>query len=307
MQEIETTTNVRTDRDVQVIPLEPALRMRYWLSISGIIVLLLYIIDVYFTSSAGSQENSCLHIAGFYYVIFAAAALFSLSQWKALEKRRQQAARYLLITGGASRSSADRPLEDVPALPDTFTMRARRRWSGTWALAVFYALLLSIPAMVVYAYLQGSPRTIQQGLPAAFVLLQNGLNIGLWLLLTLLAVGRLIFAPCQELIATREGLTCRRGYRVSSIPWSQARLFAVIGQPGSEHAPAFYELASQKTLIRWPAHLSGQPLYGRPIGVVSFASGLARPEQPRAEFPQQVQFLNIIIAERTGLPLYDLR
>jgi hypothetical protein len=280
--------------------------MRRWLFISGIIVLLLYIIDVYFTSSGVSQENSCLHIAGFYYVIFTAAALFALSQWKALDKRRQQAARYLLVTG-ASRNAVNQPPEGISDLPEIFAIRSRRRWSGTCMLIVLCALLLSVPGIVVYAYWRGSSQAIQQGLPAAFVILQNGLNIVIWLLLLLLVVGMLIFAPRQELIATREGLTCRRGYRLSFIPWSQARLFAVIGQPDSEHTPAFYELASQNTLIRWPAHLSRQPVYGRPVGVMRFASSLARPEQPSAEFPQQVQFLNIIIAERTGLPLYDLR
>ncbi|HEX7734030.1 MAG TPA: hypothetical protein VF458_04185, partial [Ktedonobacteraceae bacterium] len=68
----------------------------------------------------------------------------------------------------------------------------------------------------------------------------------------------------------------------------------------------FYELASKDTVIRWPSmnkRVNRSSLTDTPSSVTLLGHGI----RPSDLFPQQARYLNIIVAERTGLQLYDLR
>ena len=264
MQETETVIGTRLRRVARVVPTEPLLRYWRYYFIAGTLALLFFVISASFAFNAIRENrplsaytilwnHSLLSIVAFYYIVRFAALLFSFSPWIALDKRRQQAARYTLIVGERAKI-AEASGSDTPALPDSFVIFARRHWLATGIVAVVDSLFFSLVGAIVYSYWQDMLPVLQQGVPFVLFLLVNALNIAILLMLAMSVFRTLIFSPREYIIATRDGLTCRRGWRTVTIPWQQARLFAVIGQSeGKRGSVLFYELASKDALIRWPS------------------------------------------------------
>jgi hypothetical protein len=145
---------------------------------------------------------------------------------------------------------------------------------------------------------------IRQGEISGWAFLGSIPTILFALLPTLFILAAFILAPRQRLIATQDGLFCYRYLRFSYIPWHEARLFAVVGE---HNQTIVYELASGSTVIRWaskPAMLSGDNLPEATMGLAPF--GLIKAENPE-EYQWQIRQLTAMVANGTGLPLYDLR
>jgi len=105
----------------------------------------------------------------------------------------------------------------------------------------------------------------------------------------------------EQITLTQDGmLLIGVAPKVRSIPWSEAKLFAIRTFPGAKRFPypAQLELASSGEIIRWTwIHQGGW--YWR------FYS--AEPTEPMEVYEQHMQGVLSIIASRTGLPLDDLR
>lgn len=102
----------------------------------------------------------------------------------------------------------------------------------------------------------------------------------------------------------QDGLICSRWLSFSSIPWHEARLFAVITK---QKQTLVYELSSRTDIIRWsdrPTWNYGDAL---PAGTVGMAPlGLIQAEKSVEEYQCKARQLRMLVAARTGLPLYDL-
>jgi hypothetical protein len=310
MQKTETIVEERPQRAVRVVPIEPSLLNRYYYLISSAIVLLILIVNLSVALNEVLLSRSFIGIWSLYYVIMSVLFSFPFKPWKALNQRRQQAARYNLTTGVLIQAGSQSRSE-VPDLPDSFAIYAQRRWLSTCIIAFISVFAMCFMCIVTYTYTQYMLQEVQYGISMGVVIWEISLNSATILVLIGLIFTSLVISPRQQIIASRDGLVCRRGYRTSYIPWQQARLFAIIGQAtiSKQKSILFYELASNDSIIRWP---SASRFVNQGIGSkVPSAVTLLRNIQTRAagsdaEFQQQVQFLNIIIAERTGLPLYDL-
>ena len=321
MQETKTISEERPQQAAQVVPIEPSLRKRYWILLSAVIMFLFTIAALFlsFNSLNGNiplygyiiiWNHSLPGGVSLFYIVFSAIYVFPLKPWRTLNQRRQQAARYNMTVGAWARAIA-RPQSDAPALPDSFVVSTKRSWPITILSAIGYIFILYIIGIEIYSNWQETPQIVQQGVPITLANLNNYLNLAILLCMAAGFLISLIFAPKQQLIATRDGLLCRQGYRTSFIPWQQAQLFAIIGQANisKKELAIFYELASQDTSIRWPStnkSVNRSWNTSVPTGVQSFPASFRQSEPTTAPFTQQIQFLNIIIAERTGLPLYDL-
>ncbi|HEY0756410.1 MAG TPA: hypothetical protein VGD98_20825 [Ktedonobacteraceae bacterium] len=313
MQQSEISSSAQPRRAAQVVPVELTLHYRYYCIASSVIVLLplaTTMVAAWNPIFANSLlpaftvlwEHSCLGEISLVYIVCSVILLFSLAPWSKLNKRRQQAARYNLAVR-AQAQAGTQSSATTPA-PDTFTISSLRNWAGTGALAVISLLLLSIIGLVIYGNWQATLQAVGSGLPVALLILSACLDLAI--LGVVGGLGVLVaFPPRQQLIITRDGLTCRRGYRTRSILWREARLFALIGEAGAykQEPVLFYELASKETSIRWPSANKRLRLGGVPAGVILLNSNIHPPEL----FAQQIQFLNSVVAERTELQLYDLR
>jgi hypothetical protein len=321
MQQTKTTTEARPRRSVQVVPSVPSRRARLTVLIGSLLLLLF--VSIRFTIAwnniadyqvAPWVENiwhySLLSALAPLALILALGYLLPTSSSRELEQKRQQAARYNMTVGAWERALA-RPRPDLPALPDSFTLASERNWSATLILGGAEGILMLVVGAVVYAEWHDTLPLVQQGAPLFWVLLNTAVNIALFLGALAFCLVTLIFSPRQRITATSEGLFCRRGYRTSFIPWQDAQLFAVIGQPGKRGQPPvlIYELASKETVIRWSSSNRAIKANWRAhsLAHLAFSGRLVRRSPLAAcSFEQQIQALNIIVAERSGLPLYDL-
>jgi hypothetical protein len=301
----------RAPRAVRVVPREPALRSRYRSLLYTLFILAICILNLILTSHTVLLNYSLFNLAALFYLAGALAFNSSFKRWRALDRRRQQAARYNLTTRLGARTSTP-PRADVPALPDVFVITARRDWLFTGIFAPALLLLLCLLGAVTYSYAQSMLQEVAHGIAPALVLWEIALNIAPVLASGSVIFTRLVMTPRQGLIATRDGLLARSGYRTRFIPWHEARLFAIIGQVdlGKQKPVLFYELASSTGIIRWPS----APTFVAPTNWnrIPSAVTLLRTIQGITSasiggLAQQVEILNIIVAERSGLPLYDLR
>ncbi len=305
MQETEAIVEARPRRPARVIPPEPYLRQKYYQIVSSTGLFCVFLLNIHFAFNTLIWNYSLFNFSAISYFSLSIVSLFTLAPWRSLEKHRQQTARYNLVVNLGERVDVQ-PEPGIPALPDEFVLAAQRRWLATWLSAGVSCFFLYLLGTIVYTGWQITWQAVRQGVPLVAVAGNTVANVVIVLLGTALVGYALIVAPRVSLTATRDGLTCRRGFRVVTIPWQQARLFAVIYQVNrSKREPlVYYELASQDVLIRWPSVALAARI-GTPAGTASFNSLLAKPASGGA-FPDQVQLLNSIVAERTGLPLYDL-
>ncbi len=224
-------------------------------------------------------------------------------KWKNLEQDRQQAVKNHF----SGRSTVTFPLPEVfTPLPATMSVRVRRNWLATCIAGVLYALLIGL---ILWAFISGWQTNIQylaqQGKISGWTLLGSIFYCLPFCLYILPAITAFIFAPHQQLIATQDGLVCRRGLRFSYIPWYEVRLFAVIAE---QQGALVYELTSATSIIRWSSKTAGN--YGDtfPSATVGIAPlGLVRAASSTEEYQWQICLLAAMVAARTNLPLYDLR
>lgn len=318
MHQIQTMTNQRPRRAAQVVPIEPSLSQRYYVLIVGVFLLLFSIIGfvVMYNGLFGIPSFSgyqTLWTHSFFVniipvgIIYPLFALSRLSYWRKLNQRRQQAARYNLMVR-ASAHAVTSSSSDTTPLPDAFTIESKRNREFTvlWTLVSFF--LVCVMGALSYSYWSDTQRAIQQGASMALVIANTAINLVFILAWSLFCIIKLVYGSRQQLVVTRDGLFCCDGYRTRSIPWQEARLFALVSHATTkENEPLFfYELASKDTLIRWPS--IDKPAHNTSVASVpSEVTLFGRFIRSSERFPVQIQFLNIIVAERTGLQLYDLR
>lgn len=112
----------------------------------------------------------------------------------------------------------------------------------------------------------------------------------------------IILAPRQHLLADEDGLYCYLGLRATYIPWHEARLFSVIAE---ERGILVYELASEINFIRWSYTLMKD---GFPYATFGSAPcKIVQADTSEDEYRRRIRILTVLVAERTGLPLVDLR
>lgn len=309
MQQSEIVVQARPPRAKRVVLLEPSRKVWRITLFVSIILLVLYVIAAAFfwTHPLYSPVWNASYIATFpiWFLPQAIVRLLLVPSRKALDERRQQAARYNLAVG----TEVHKPSSDLTGLPANFVIRLRRRNFATWIAGFLYAALFAGICLLLYQAWQTTAQAIlHAGISWTPALLIAGMNIIITIVLLILIVNLLIYTSRQKLIATRDGLFCRRGYRTGYIPWQKARLFAVISRHShTRHGlTLYYELASEDTVIRWPSQPRGGPARDTPAGVAMLGWPLAGPTTSAETFQQEVQLLNIIVNARSGLPLYDL-
>lgn len=118
--------------------------------------------------------------------------------------------------------------------------------------------------------------------------------IGAWIALGVLILGLCAIAFYQRIEVSEERLMVQHGWRRRTIPWTEARLFAVIGLDEKNNTRANqYELSSQHTILRW-VHV--------PAGV-----GFVLQPGNRDEYKRLLEELRAYIRVKTGLMVRDLR
>ncbi|MGB8344073.1 MAG: hypothetical protein WCD86_04270 [Ktedonobacteraceae bacterium] len=200
--------------------------------------------------------------------------------------------------------------QDCSDIPAQFALRLRRRWLGSWIVSITRGLELVVLVLFLSAFWRDTVSLLMhQQESLVLALLQTVLNVAVVFYALGSAVVTLVFTPRQQVTATRDGLFCRLGYHFSFIPWQQARLFAVIGEKETKkHGGVFfYELASEQTIIRWSSRPTPTGPWHMPSTAVGVTGLLVQADCSGQEYEQRVQTLLAIVADRTGLPLCDLR
>ena len=216
--------------------------------------------------------------------------LIQIRFYKRLEQRRQRAAK-----GDQSLLAVEQPAPNTTALPLSSTIGQRPKW-GT--LLLLPGILLPLMAVVAFLLIISPPSG--QALPQSTVFILAGILLIATLLLCGLPIA-LIYARVREQITVTEHGLIKVGLlrKVHSVPWQEARLFAIDGMYGAMKYPhpIVYELSSAHDVVRWGWMRRNN------MRVIFFA----QPTVPAEEYERQMQALLSLIAARTGLPLYDLR
>jgi hypothetical protein len=199
------------------------------------------------------------------------------------------------------------PSADDTALPLPTIIQYLPRWQGL-LLAMYPLLGIIILISILLLSLAYWATSIR--FPLLYQILDFPTTIT-----TIIAVFLIIGTPfiwiivrsiAEKLEITEEGLTMTmyrgKSKKVHFISWSEARLLASEGYPGTrshDHtATSFYELASEGEAVYWAATSE------RYRGIICDAQGQEiRPE----EYQRMMQALLSVIVAKTNLPLYDLR
>ncbi|MBV9615157.1 MAG: hypothetical protein JO031_06865 [Ktedonobacteraceae bacterium] len=253
--------------------------------------------------NAQGQFSSGLFFNTFFLpILWTAVALlyvFTVRSWKRFEQKRQAAAQ-----GDSTLLADEQPVPDAQAvsLPLTIRMRPNRRLQVIVTTTLFFSLLF--PFIVGFAFGLLAPAThpahpIYLGMGVILVIL------GIWMLVVLLIVGivyAILYTKAREQVTLTEHGIMVSGItpRLQSIPWSEARLFAITNPANikrlKDRQPLILEVASEQNIVRWT--------WLRPQ---SARLGLAVPMLPPEEYEQQMRSVLSVIMAKTGLPLYDLR
>jgi hypothetical protein len=216
--------------------------------------------------------------------------------WKRLEQRRQAAAR------GDQRLLADeQPAADTHAYTLPLTIRQRPRLASFAILAVctFVSCLVGGSlSLLFFTRMMPSPHHTSSSPLFTFILIGILALLGL---ATALAFSIIMYTKVrQQITLTEDGLMqVGLSSKVRSIPWSEARLFAILSIYGAKKypSPALFELSSGNEIIRW------NWLRKNSMSMWYFANSRV----DTAEYERQMRSALSIIAAKTGLPLYDLR
>jgi hypothetical protein len=234
-------------------------------------------------------------------IIWTALAIlyvFVVRTWKRFDQKRQAAAQ-----GDQSLLATEQPVPDAQAvsLPLTIRMRSNRRLLITMTITLFASLL--IPFIIGLVFGLQARVTPPPTHPAHVGILL--IILGVWALISLLVVGimyAILYIKAREQVTLTDYGILVSGItpRLQSIPWSEARLFAIANPSNfkyfKDRQPMILEVASEHNLVRWTW-----------LPLKSFRSGFAVPVLPPEEYDQQMRGVLSVIAAKTGLPLYDLR
>ncbi|HEY7350020.1 MAG TPA: hypothetical protein VH599_17005 [Ktedonobacterales bacterium] len=220
--------------------------------------------------------------------------------WNQVDYRRQMAAAW----GFAAHVplAQPHPLPNVGALPLPFTIKQKVKWLQ--ALPVYLVLCLGGGFLILPTLSLIVTGDFKEGWQAAshgpFLILSIE-----WSLIIAINVMAWWLWP-RQIAITSEGLTVglaltlwpghswRPKRRQSTIPWNQARLFAI--RDGKPNTPAtHYELSSPYVVVQWTR--LRRPRWW----------SFHQPAIPFAEYDAQMEALIALITGITGLPLYDVR
>jgi len=315
MQQQHITHQSQTDTILAPDPLRKNAHI-FWTCISVIIVVCLaaFIISLFIPQSfrdeiSWSQTSDTLmylkSVVAFLPIILAVPFISNTidsKKWKLLEQDRQDTVKGHFNSKGLAKYALP---EIFVTLPATISIQVRRNWRSTWIYGSFYGLLLGILFLTQALDWQANIQyLIRQGEISGWAFLGSIPDVLMAFLPTIFISAIFILAPRQRLIATQDGLICYRYWRFSYIPWHEARLFAAVGE---YNQTIVYELASSTQVIRWasrPTALSKNNLPEATMGLAPL--GLIKAENPE-EYQWQVRQLTAMVADRIGLPLYDLR
>jgi uncharacterized membrane protein len=232
-----------------------------------------------------------------FWTVLAVAYVFVVRMWRRFDQKRQAAAQ-----GDQSLLATEQPVPDAQAvsLPLTIRMRSNRRVLIIMTITLFISLLIPfIIGLVFGLQARATPPTHPVHVGILLIIL------GVWALVALLVVGimyAILYVKAREQVTLTDYGILVSGVtpRLQSIPWSEARLFAIVNPSNpkrfKDRLPLMLEVASEHNLVRWTWLRSK-----------SFRSGFAVPVLPPEEYEQQMRGVLSVIAAKTGLPLYDLR
>lgn len=249
----------------------------FWLGRSAGIVLLLWEIAL-IALLLGSWTSSTLpeKFTLLFFIVWSLPLAFSL--WRVPRQRlrtetmRMHMDEAPLFTQQPAYEHADLPV------PTVLSMKLSRHLALLFA--VFWLLMLGIVLL------------FQASRLLAWGILWHAI-IG-WLILGALVFGLSALALYQRIEITDKMLLVQRGWRRGRIPWSEARLFAVLSLDEKARARAdYYELSSARTILRW-TH-------------VAPAGGFTLSPRNREEYMRLLEELRVFIRVKTGLMVRDLR
>jgi hypothetical protein len=191
-----------------------------------------------------------------------------------LDRRRQAAARGegLLVPRDLELRSL-RPSILVPPA----TLRLRMAWKNKLLILIYLGTFLFIQLAIAFALANMQPLTSE------LVLIALGIDGSVLIFFALLFL--LMFILSRERVeVTEEGLRVSRQGASHIVRWPEARLFAKVRK-------AEYELSSATSIVRWT----------RPLD-----ASVSKPTIPMGDYQRQMDGLMLLIAERTGLRLYDV-
>ena len=219
--------------------------------------------------------------------------------WKELEPSRQQAAAALLQ--GYIPIQFPLPVVVGPP-PTTISIRTRRNWRATGTTVATVTLLWGLTLVKFFYNWQPNLQPFAQQGQIGLMLLKIIINLALYSIPILPAFLAITIAPHQLLLTDEDGLFCYLGPRAIYIPWHEARLFSVIAE---ERGILVYELASDISIIRWSHTLIKDNFPYATFG--SSPLKIVQGDPSEDEYRRSIRLLTVLVAEKTGLPLIDLR
>jgi hypothetical protein len=178
------------------------------------------------------------------------------------------------------------PLAEVQPQPETSDLPLDLRLRQSWVRLIPYFIALTASYLLL-GLLSDWLQPIIGHTTSVFLFIALS---ACWLYLTLLQPP---YPETQRIIATEEGMKVND---ISTIAWSDVRLFALIGPRRRNPSVIFYELADTEESLVFRVRTKPFPWYSWLAPDVSFA-----------EYQAQAQQLLGFIAAETALPLLDLR
>jgi hypothetical protein len=248
-------------------------------------------IDVTFHGGRHFFHGTALFSHVFILVSLAILLMLSISQvryWGRIERRR-----FAAIRGNQHFLAAEQTAPDTASLPLPVTITLRP-YKGAIFLTTGIALLLILLLCGSLTLPDSYPLRLFPGPLLNFLVF-----FAIVVVFTLVISFAMQLSPLvrQQITVTEGGLASTNGKKVTTVPWHEARLFALYVTFGAQKSGAAvtYELSSARDIVRWTW-----------IWRKTYWVGL-EPVIPHDEYNQQMQALLSFVVARTGLPLYDLR
>lgn len=224
---------------------------------------------------------------------------FVRQRWKELERNRQQTATALL----QGLLPVQFPLPTVVGrVPTTVSIHTRRNLHATGFTIVIVVLIWGFWLIQFFYKLQPNLQPFAQQGQIGLMLVKISIHLTLYSIPILFTFLAIILTPRQHIRADQDGLYCYLGPRAAYIPWQEARLFSVIAE---EYGILVYELASEISFIRWSYTLMKG---GFPYATFGSAPcKIVQADTSEGEYRRRIRILTVLVSERTGLPLVDLR
>lgn len=268
----------------------------------GAIMLIVVSIALLYLTSTTSTLFKAWSIFMFFFVLL---SFFTFKQqwqyWKRFEQRRIRAAQ-----GDRSLLAEEQPAVDDAALSLPLTIQSRTGSSES-LLPIIAAIVITLTVSGVIEFLARPTFIFSPSNILSFALGGLAVLVFVLVMLVFMIFLALVLSRTDQMIElTEHGMTIRRGGKVHSVAWDEARLFAIEGVYGVNHAlsPGVYQLASAKDMLKWIYQRRRSPerngLLYRPILAI-------KPTSSYEEYERQMEALPALVAAKTGLPLYDLR